>query len=356
MQNLLNTFRNKTVLITGISGFKGSWLAIWLHTLGAKVIGYSLSPKTSKDNFAICGLDKKFRCIKADIRNEKRLFDVFKQYQPQLAYHLAAQSLVLESYKQPAYTYHTNIMGTVNFFEAVRKTPSVKVAINITSDKCYAIKSGKNYYTESDPLGGIDPYSSSKAASEIITYSYLQSFFSKPGTTQIASVRAGNVIGGGDWAENRIIPDCMRALFHNKPIVIRNPNAVRPWQHVLDPLYGYLLLGSYLYTKGTKYEGAWNFGPSAKNIVTVKEIIHELIRQYGKGTMILRKKTDRAHYETKFLHLNNTKACKELGWTPLLNYKKAIQWTLAEYMQHGGKTHVFQQRVRHIEAYCQKIK
>ena len=247
-----NIYKGKTVLVTGDTGFKGSWLVIWLLNLGADVVGYALNPKTEKDNYVICNLSDKITHIDGDIRDYQTVLKVFSKYEPEIVFHLAAQPLVLDSYKDPLYTYSTNVMGTVNFFEAVRHTPSVKVAINITSDKCYENREWVYGYREVDQVGGKDPYSASKGASEIITSSYLRSFFNQDNTAHIAPVRAGNVIGGGDWADHRIFPDCMRALLNDKPIVIRDPEAVRPWQHVLEPLSGYLSLGSLLYTEGKK--------------------------------------------------------------------------------------------------------
>ena len=241
-----NIYKGKTILVTGDTGFKGSWLAIWLLNLGANVIGYALEPNTKNDNYIICDLGNKITHINGDIRDYQTLLNVFSKYKLEIVFHLAAQTLVLDSYKDPYNTYSTNIMGTINLFEAIRHTPSVKVAINVTSDKCYENREWVYGYREVDPMGGKDPYSASKGASEIITSSYMRSFFNQEDAANIASVRAGNVIGGGDWTDNRIFPDCMRALLNNKPIVIRNPEAVRPWQHVLEPLSGYLTIGSLL--------------------------------------------------------------------------------------------------------------
>src|SRR5574341_1665538 len=226
-----NIYNGKTVLVTGETGFKGSWLTIWLLNLGANVVGYALSPKTEKDNYAICDLGDKINHINGDIRDYQTLLKVFLKYEPEIVFHLAAQALVLDSYKDPLYTYSTNVIGTANLLEAVRNASSVKAAINVTSDKCYENHEWIYGYREIDRIGGKDPYSASKGASEIITSSYLRSFFNRDNTANIASVRAGNVIGGGDWSDNRIFPDCMRALINHEPIVIRNPNAVRPWQH-----------------------------------------------------------------------------------------------------------------------------
>jgi CDP-glucose 4,6-dehydratase len=354
MRNAFNNiYQGKTVLVTGDTGFKGSWLALWLLHLGAKVVGYALEPKTEKDNFVLCHLDKKITHIDGDIREYKRLSEVFSEHQPEIAFHLAAQSLVLDSYEDPRYTFNTNIQGTVNFFEAVRHTASVKTAINITSDKCYENKEWIFGYREIDSLGGEDPYSASKAAAEIITSSYRQSFFKESGTAHIASVRAGNVIGGGDWADHRIFPDCMRALLNDRPIVMRNPEAVRPWQHVLDPLGGYLHLGSLLFTEGKKYSGAWNFGPLSKNMVTVRQLVEETIKQWGSGSFII-ENSNSSGLETNFLHLDISKAVNVLHWHPVLDIEQAIVFSIDEYRIDGvSGEKVFGQRIDHINRYIE---
>lgn len=344
-------YKGKTVLVTGDTGFKGSWLVIWLLNLGANVIGYALSPKTEKDNYVICNLDEKITHIDGDITDYQKLLGVFSKYQPEVAFHFAAQSLVLESYKDPVYTYNTNVMGTVNFFEAVRHTPSVKVAINITSDKCYENREWVYGYREVDPMGGKDPYSASKGASEIITSSYLRSFFNQDNTANIASVRAGNVIGGGDWAAYRIFPDCMRALLNAKPIIIRNPESVRPWQHVLEPLSGYLTLGSFLYAEGKKYSGAWNFGPLHRNMVSVKQLVEETIKHWGTGRYIVENEKNNS-LEAGFLHLDISKAVNMLNWHPVLDFGQTIKFSIDEY-KIGDFTskEIFNQRIDHIVKY-----
>ena len=354
MNNIYNNiYKGKTVLITGDTGFKGSWLTIWLLSLGAKVIGYSLEPKTEKDNFKICNLDKEIVHINGDIRDYKLLLSVFFKYKPEIVFHLAAQALVLKSYEDPQYTYDTNIMGTVNVFEAVRYTPSVKVAINVTSDKCYENQEWLYGYREVDPMGGKDPYSASKGASEIITSSYLHSFFNKKGTANVASVRAGNVIGGGDWSENRIFPDCVKALMKNKPIVIRNPESVRPWQHVLEPLSGYLTLGSLLYMGGKKYSGAWNFGPLSKNMVSVRRLVEETIRQWGSGKYIIEHNQDN-NPEAGLLQLDISKAVNKLNWCPVLDFIQTVTFSIEEYRIDGlSSDKIFNQRINHINKYIE---
>ncbi len=365
MNNIFNNiYKDKTVLVTGDTGFKGSWLSIWLLNLGANVIGYALSPKTKNDNYLICGLDKKITHMDGDVRDYKALLKVFSKYNPEIVFHLAAQALVLESYKNPLYTFQTNVMGTVNLLSAVRSTPSVKVVVNVTSDKCYENREWIYGYREIDPLGGKDPYSASKGASEIITSSYIRSFFYQENTANIASVRAGNVIGGGDWADNRIFPDCIRSLLNNKPIVIRNPESVRPWQHVLESLSGYLTVGSLLYTDEKKYSGAWNFGPLSKNMITVRQLVEETIRQWGNGKYIIENKIDNAAHssqltahitsEAGLLHLDISKAVNKLNWYPVLDFFQTIAFSIEEYKTANlsGKE-IFGQRINHIDKYIE---
>lgn len=354
MNNIFNNvYEQKTILVTGDTGFKGSWLVIWLLNLGANVIGYALKPKTEKDNYVICNLGDKITHIDGDIRDYQALLKVFLKYEPEIAFHLAAQPLVLESYKDPLYTYSTNVMGTVNFFEAVRHTPSVKVAINITSDKCYENREWIYGYREIDPMGGKDPYSASKGASEIITSSYMRSFFYQDNVANIASARAGNVIGGGDWADNRIFPDCIRALLNNKPIVIRNPESVRPWQHVLEPLSGYLTVGSLLYTDEKKYSGAWNFGPLSKNMVSVRQVVEETIRQWGNGKYIIKNEQDN-NPEAGLLHLDISKAVNKLKWCPVLDFEQTVKFSIDEYKVDGfNSKEIFNQRISHINKYVE---
>jgi CDP-glucose 4,6-dehydratase len=348
-----NVFRGRTVLVTGDTGFKGSWLAIWLLYLGADVIGYSLPPKTAKDNFVLCGLNAKITHIDGDVRNFDRIQTVLSEYQPTIVFHLAAQALVLSSYKEPLYTHDTNIMGTANVLEAVRHEPSVEAVVNVTSDKCYENKEWPHSYRETDPLGGKDPYSASKAASEMITQSYSSSFFNKDDGAAVASARAGNVIGGGDWAENRIFPDCVRALTDDSAITIRHPNAVRPWQHVLEPLSGYLTLAARLCTDGVKYSGAWNFGPSTKNLITVKQLVEEIIKQWGQGRYDMADSND-DQKEAGLLSLDISKAVKNLGWQPVFDLVQTVQLTIQEYKTDDlNSEEIFDQRAEHIHRYTQ---
>ena len=349
-----NVFEKETILITGDTGFKGSWLAIWLLNLGADVVGYSLPPKTAKDNFELCGLSRKMTHIDGDVRKYDDVRTALSEHKPSVVFHLAAQALVLNSYNEPLYTYDTNVMGTANVLEAVRQEPSTKAVVNVTSDKCYENKEWVHSYRENDPLGGKDPYSASKAASEILTQSYISSFFSNDDSAAVASARAGNVIGGGDWAENRIFPDCMRALTCDTPVVIRHPNAVRPWQHVLEPLSGYLRLASLLYTGGTIYSGAWNFGPSTKNTVTVKQLVEETIKQWGQGRYVVANVgNDRT--EATLLSLDISKAVNNLGWQPVLDISQTVQFAIEEYKtDNRSAEELFDQRVEHIDRYTKQ--
>lgn len=324
-----NFYAGKRVLVTGHTGFKGSWLSIWLHELGAQVIGVGLEPYTQRDNYVLSGIGDKIRAdIRADIRDGKKMKEIFAEYQPEIVFHLAAQPLVRLSYEIPVETYETNVMGTLNVMEAIRATDSVRVGVMITTDKCYENKEQLWGYRENEPMGGYDPYSSSKGAAEIAISSWRRSFFNPMdyGTkhhVSLASVRAGNVIGGGDWALDRIVPDCIKAIEANQPISIRNKTAVRPWQHVLEPLSGYLLLASKMWEDPKKYCEGWNFGPRAESISTVWEVASKLIDSYGKGE--LRDMSDpNAVHEANLLMLDISKAKFKLGWEPQMNLEQCI--------------------------------
>lgn len=347
-------YRGKKVLITGDTGFKGSWLAIWLTEMGAKVYGYALPPKSAMDNFVVCDLASRIHHQDGDIRDAAALLAFFQKVQPDIAFHLAAQPIVLESYENPHYTFETNMMGVVNFFEVVRKTHSVKAAVNITSDKCYQNNEWVWGYRENDPMGGHDPYSASKGCSELITQSYTRSFFSASGTCAVASARAGNVIGGGDWAPYRIVPDFFRAVMENKKLVIRNPDAIRPWQHVLEPLGGYLLLGSKLLTEGKVFSGGWNFGPVETNHATVRELIESIIRITGKGGFEVPASGEGLH-EATLLKLDISKANLYLQWRPVLDFNETIEFTTHGYSDEMENDHdIFNRRVEQIRQYSLK--
>jgi len=325
-----NLYEGKRVLITGDTGFKGSWLAIWLKELGAEVFGYALPAKRSEDNFVVSWLDSKIIHRDGDIRDKESLHLFFKEVQPDITFHLAAQPLVIDSYKDPHTTFETNLMGTVNFFEAVRATSSVKVALNITSDKCYNNNEWVWGYRENDPMGGKDPYSASKGCSELISSSYINSFFNETTTPNVATARAGNVIGAGDWAENRIVPDFFRAIKLNQSLYLRYPNATRPWQHVLEPLSGYLLLGAKLFSEGKGFSGGWNFGPLGTANKTVLELVNSMIETLKKGVVEVSK--DNHLHEASLLQLDISKAETLLKWEPVLDFYQTVDFTVKGYL------------------------
>lgn len=338
MKGFNNIYKDKTVLVTGHTGFKGSWLSIWLHELGAKVIGYALDPYTERDNFVLSKIGEKIVDIRGDIRDKSKLEEVFNIYQPEFVFHLAAQPLVRLSYENPVETYKINVMGTINVLEAIRKSKTTKVGIMITTDKCYDNKEQLWGYRESDPLGGYDPYSSSKGAAEIAISSWRLSFFNpreydKHGKS-IASVRAGNVIGGGDWAKDRIIPDCIKAIEADIPIEVRSPQSVRPWEHVLEPLSGYLMLGEKMYNYPVEYAEAWNFGPELSSIIPVWSIAQSVINNYERGE--LKDVSDpNAVHEAKLLALDISKARFKLGWVPTLNIDETMKYTVDWYKNYN---------------------
>jgi CDP-glucose 4,6-dehydratase len=327
-----NFYAGKTVLITGHTGFKGSWLALWLELLGAAVIGFSLEPPTTPSHFESLRLKEHISHIIGDIREQNQLEEVFRIYKPEIVFHLAAQSLVRHSYVEPHLTYETNVMGTINVLEAVRKNSYVRVVVNITSDKCYDNKEWDYAYRENDAMGGFDPYSSSKGCAELVAAAYRNSFFHDRQGTRLASVRAGNVVGGGDWAEDRIIPDCIRALKESKPIIVRNPSAIRPWQHVLEPLSGYLWLARQMWNSGSCFDSGWNFGPNAQSNIKVKQIVEKVISVWGSGSWQGPNDSVTQPHEAKFLKLDCSKASTLLDWHPVLGIDETIQFTTAWFM------------------------
>jgi CDP-glucose 4,6-dehydratase len=335
------TFDKKNVLVTGHTGFKGSWLSLWLKELGANVTGYSLSPPTKPSLFEVLELKDEINSVIGDIRDSEKLNEVFQNNRPQFVFHLAAQSLVSDSYLEPKYTYETNVIGTLNVFEAVREMDSVEVIINITSDKCYKNNEWVWGYRETDPLGGDNPYSSSKGCSELLTDAYRKSYFSSDESKKVAlaSVRAGNVIGGGDWAKNRLVPDCIRGLSEGKIIKIRNPEAVRPWQFVLEPLKGYLSLAAKMSVSGQTFAEAWNFGPSEEDSVSVRRIVEGVLDCWGEGKYQYQSKDKSTFFhESKYLRLDSSKAIRNLGWRPVLNIEEAIKLTIDWYKTYYNHT------------------
>lgn len=335
-------FKGKRVLITGHTGFKGSWLSLWLHELGAEVIGVALNPATEKDNFVLSGIGSRIVAdIRADIRDADAMKNIMAEYHPEIVFHLAAQPLVRLSYEIPAETYEVNVMGTINIMEAIRCTPSVRVAVMITTDKCYDNNEQTEGYVETDPFGGYDPYSSSKGACEIAIQSWRRSFFNpedygRKHTVSIASVRAGNVIGGGDWAKDRIIPDCIRALEAEQPIDIRSPQSVRPWEHVLEPLSGYMLLAKKMWEQPTEYCEGWNFGPEAESVLTVWDVASAIVKSFGRGKLRDISTPDALH-EAKLLMLNINKAKERLGWKPRLTAEQTIALTTDWYQRYRNE-------------------
>jgi CDP-glucose 4,6-dehydratase len=379
-----NIYQGKRVLVTGHTGFKGSWLCIWLKELGAEVVGYSLDPPSEPNNFIACELAEYIDHQYGDVRDHDRLISLFSNHQPEMVFHLAAQALVRPAYDDPKATFDTNAGGTVNVLEAVRRTDSVRVVVNVTSDKCYENREWVWGYRENDPLGGHDPYSASKGCAELIFAAYLRSFFSRPKSgdiipisaysaysgdtipisdeigscplgeigscpqnTQIGagSCRAGNAIGGGDWGRDRLIPDCVRALHAGRPIGIRNPQSIRPWQHVLELLSGYLWLGARLWEDPAGFSGAWNFGPDNTADLTVSEVVSRFVQSWGAGEWQDLSEPGAVH-EAATLRLCCDKAANYLGWRNALSIEQAIDLTAEWYkMYYSGAA---QESVYHL--------
>lgn len=329
-------WRGKTVFITGHTGFKGGWLCLCLQQLGANVVGYALEPPSEPNLFTVAHIAETMQHIHGDVRDLAHLQQALKQHQPDIIFHLAAQSLVQHSYNYPVDTYAVNVMGTVNLLEAARQCDSIKAIINITSDKCYENKEWVWGYRENESLGGYDPYSSSKACAELVTSAYRQSFFK---SVSIASARAGNVIGGGDWAKNRLVPDMIRAFIENKSVLIRNPNAIRPWQHVLEPLGGYLLLAEKLCEKSEEFSQAWNFGPEPEDIQPVSFIADTLSKHWGNNANWILDDKDKNNFshEAHTLKLDIAKAKAYLGWTPRLCLEEALEYVTLWYKAWQNK-------------------
>jgi CDP-glucose 4,6-dehydratase len=330
MLNFSKAFKGKKVLITGHTGFKGGWLSLWLNELGADVVGYSLPPEGDKNLFRSAGVGDVVRGKDADICNFENLLAFVREERPEFIFHLAAQPLVRRSFQQPLHTFNINVMGTANLLEAVHQVDSVRSCVVITSDKCYENREWVHPYRENDPLGGYDPYSASKGAAELVTASFRRSFFHEDEPRcGIATARAGNVIGGGDWAEDRLIPDCIRSLGQGKKVLVRSPDAIRPWQHVLEPLCGYLMLAAKLRYEPVRYGEAWNFGPTDSGW-TVAKVVEEMVKQWGEGSW-KDISTEKKLHEAHNLHLDSTKARTILGWTPKLDVRQAIDLTVSWY-------------------------
>jgi CDP-glucose 4,6-dehydratase len=342
-------FKGKRILVTGDTGFKGSWLSYWLWLLGAEVYGYALPPERGNDHFHLLGLTGKIRHCDGDIRDAVSFTEWMEKAEPEIVFHLAAQALVRKSYVDVKETFDTNIGGSVNLLEYVRQHDNVRSVVFVTSDKSYKNKEWIWGYRETDELGGRDPYSASKSAAELVFQSYLLSFFNERDTLGAASVRAGNVIGGGDWSADRIVPDSVKALAEGETIVLRNPGATRPWQHVLEPLGGYMLLAERLYG-GLPYNGAWNFGPDDASMRTVGDLAEKIVECWGSGGV--RQEIDgNAPHEAGLLHLNCDKARFELGWQAKWDFEMAVQMTIDWYKGYFGKQDVEQVTRRQIEEY-----
>ncbi|HEY0826630.1 MAG TPA: CDP-glucose 4,6-dehydratase [Bacilli bacterium] len=353
-------WRGRKVFITGHTGFKGTWLCLWLKHLGAEVTGYGLLPPTEPSLYGLCGLEQIIQSTTGDVRGGESVSRAMTAANPDIVIHMAAQSLVRQSYKDPVETYSTNVMGTVQVLEAVRKCPSVKAVISVTTDKCYENQEWIWGYRENDPLGGYDPYSSSKACSEMVTAAYRSSYFlpEEYGVhgVAVATVRSGNVIGGGDWAKDRLIPDCLRSLMQEDSILIRNPDAVRPWQHVLEPLGGYLLLAERLVEEGAAYASAWNFGPEAADAKPVKWIVEHLCRKWGTGDQyVIEQSNDPQPHETHYLKLDCTKSKDQLSWRPRWGLTQAldkiIEWTQSYQASSSDMQEMREVTLRQIREY-----
>lgn len=343
-------WQNRKVLVTGHTGFKGSWLSLYLHKMQANVLGLALEPSTNPNMFSACGLDKKIKSQIIDIRNLAALEKAVNDFQPEVVFHLAAQALVGESYTRPVDTYATNVMGTIHLLESCRKTSSVKVIVNVTSDKCYENKESQSAYQETDALGGYDPYSNSKACAELVSAAYRQSFFqSKLG---LATARAGNIIGGGDWAPTRLVPDFVRSVKDKKPLILRNPKAIRPWQHVLEPVYGYMMLAERLWMKPKEFNGPWNFGPEESSCVAVENVVNKLIQYWGQGSF--------SHeisdiHETQTLKLDSVKAKNVLAWKPRWSLNKALEMSANWYHSFYNNEDMHSITLKQIETYEKSI-
>ena len=367
MENLVNRFsyplshvfasiyQGKRVLVTGHTGFKGSWLCLWLLKLGAKVAGFSLYLPSEPCNFEVINLKEKITHYKGDIRRIEELKGVFENFRPQIIFHLAAQSIVRRSYDEPRLTFDTNLGGTVNVLECVRNYPFVQAAVIITSDKCYQNVEWEWGYRENDRLGGDDPYSASKACAELACRAYLKSYFNTNNSPKVATTRAGNVIGGGDWAQDRIIPDCVRAWGKGEKPIIRNPEATRPWQHVLEPLSGYLWLGANLIKKPENITGeAFNFGPDTKIIKPVGELINLFLKFWGEGSWEYAP-AEHEKKESTLLKLCCDKALHRLGWHSILSFEEAVrltaQWYKNYYDENGD---IYEFSCSQIDSYVRK--
>jgi CDP-glucose 4,6-dehydratase len=351
-------WKGKRVLLTGHTGFKGGWLSLWLQSMGAQVVGYALAPPTNPSLFEVAQVGQGMTSIIGDIRDLAQLKKVFAEHKPEIVIHMAAQPLVRYSYVEPVETYSTNVMGTVNLLEAVRSTGSVRAVVNVTTDKCYENREWVWGYRENEAMGGYDPYSSSKGCAELVTAAYRKSYFHsekyKEHGVAIASGRAGNVIGGGDWADDRLIPDIMRAITGGKPVHIRNPNAIRPWQHVLEPLSGYLILAQKLFEDGATYAEGWNFGPNDEDAKPVQWIVEKLTQSWDEGASWLLDGGDHPH-EAHYLKLDCSKAKARLNWYPRWHLEEALSKIVEWQRKYHQREHMQAVTLEQIEIYSKGV-
>jgi CDP-glucose 4,6-dehydratase len=351
---MVNPWQGRRVFITGHTGFKGSWLSLWLARRGAKIRGYALDPAVEPNLFTAAAVSDVLDDLRGDIRDYAKLEGSIIEFAPEVIFHLAAQPLVRRSYEDPLGTYATNIMGTAHVLEAVRKTPSVRAVVCITTDKCYLNQEWVWPYRETDPLGGHDPYASSKACAEIVSAAFRSSYFPVDRLQEhhvaLATARAGNVIGGGDWSEDRLIPDLIRGFQTNQPVLIRHPKAIRPWQHVLEPLYGYIMLAEQLLAERAQFASAFNFGPADEDAWPVERIATTIADMWGEGASWLRDSTPSVH-EAHFLRLDSSKARAELGWRPRLKIEAGLEWTMAWYKAWQQEADMRRRTEAQIDAY-----
>ena len=345
-------WKNKKVFITGHTGFKGGWMSMWLYSMGAIVKGYSLEPLGKESLFNIASIEDLTNSEIGDIRDLRKLSNSIEDFSPDILIHMAAQPLVIKSYSKPVETFETNVIGTANVLEAARHSKTIKAIINITTDKCYENDGRQKGYKESDPMGGIDPYSSSKGCAELVASSYKRSFFDTLGIG-IASVRAGNVIGGGDWAENRLIPDILRTFSMNQTLSIRNPSATRPWQHVLEPLSGYLMLAEKIYLDPNKYSGAYNFGPEENDVQAVEWIVKKMA-QFWQGSKWVIEETSELH-EAHYLKLDIDKASKIIGWTPQMRLEESLLKIYEWHMHYINNQDMQKYSINEIKSFEENI-
>jgi CDP-glucose 4,6-dehydratase len=358
IQGMSDFYNGRRVFITGHTGFKGSWLCLWLNNMGSEITGYSLAPPTNPNLFDLCRVDGLVKSVMADVRDLDALQNAMMEAKPEIVIHMAAQPLVRDSYANPVETFAINVMGTVNLLEALRKCESIQAVVNVTTDKVYANQEWLWGYRENEPLGGHDPYSCSKACSDLITASYRSSFFNTStllpdnAAPAIATARAGNVIGGGDWGRDRLIPDCIRAFLNGETIRLRNPDSIRPWQYVLEPLAGYLLLAQRLFQDGEKFADAWNFGPDDRDAMNVANVVARLCKKWGNGASYVIDPDEHPH-EANYLKLDCSKAKTQLGWQPLWNLDvaldKIVEWTAA-YREGGDLRKVCLKQIEEYES------